>query len=361
MTTPESLRNILHERVTQADPALVESLGDRALRCYACGHRCRINDGREGVCRIRFNEGGVLYVPYGYVAGLQVDPIEKKPFYHVLPGSDALSFGMLGCDFHCSFCQNWISSQVLRDDNAVAPIREVTPEELVAVATRYGAPAAVSTYNEPLITSEWAAAVFRPARAAGLLTGYVSNGHATPEVIDFLEPIIDMYKVDLKCFQERSYRGLGGKLQAVLDTIRDLSSRGIWVEVVTLLVPGFNDDPQEVRDMADFLVSVSRDIPWHITAFHPDYNMLDTRRTSADDLRRAYDIGREAGLRFVYPGNLHGQLDSLEDTHCPQCRATLVRRTGFHVHECRVGADGSCPDCGEGIPGIWARRVPESQ
>src|SRR5215468_11389393 len=195
-----TLREILDSRVREADPHLCQSLDRNRIRCFACGHQCPISEGQPGVCKVRFNRGGKLYVPYGYVAGVQCDPIEKKPFFHAYPGALAYSFGMLGCDLHCAYCQNWVTSQALRDPAAVAGLMRVTPAELVLDALRQGGRVIVSTYNEPLITGEWAVAVFKEARAAGLVTAFVSNGNGTPEVIEYLKPWVDLYKVDLKSF-----------------------------------------------------------------------------------------------------------------------------------------------------------------
>jgi pyruvate formate lyase activating enzyme len=332
---------------------LYERLENGRVRCVACGHRCLIPPGREGICRVRFNADGVLRVPFGYVAGLHADPVEKKPFFHALPGAKALSFGMLGCDFHCGYCQNWLTSQALRDPSAMSPAEEVTPGEILAAARRSGARIVTSTYNEPLITSEWAAAVFRLAKAEGFLCSYVSNGNATAEVLEYLHPLVSLYKVDLKGFRDRPYRDLGGTLERVLWTIRALHESGIWVEVVTLVVPGFNDSDEELRDIARFLVSVSRDIPWHVTAFHPDYRMEDREATSVRSLLRAAEIGTSEGLNFVYAGNLPGAVRSWENTYCPGCRAVLVERLGFRVLANRLGADGRCPGCRQVVPGVW--------
>jgi pyruvate formate lyase activating enzyme len=326
--------------------------GDK-IRCVACGHRCLIGPGRHGICRVRFNENGQLRVPFGYVAGAASDPVEKKPFNHVLPGADALTFGMLGCDFHCGYCQNWVTSQALRDDAARAPVQEVTPAQLVRAAQRTGARLMVSSYNEPLITAEWAAAVFREAMPAGLLCAFVSNGNATAEALDFLKPWLRAYKIDLKSFNDRRYRELGGTLEHVCAGIRMVHERGIWLEIVTLLISGFNDDEAELRDMAKFLAGLSRDIPWHITAFHPDYKMTDVPQTLARQLVRAAEIGAEAGLRFVYAGNAPGRVGDWENTRCPKCRALLIERTGYALSDYRITPAGQCPDCGTTIPGIW--------
>ena len=332
---------------------LVEPLDARRIRCVACGHNCPLPDGAAGVCKVRFNRGGTLFVPWGYVGGVQCDPVEKKPFFHVLPGSLAFSFGMLGCDLHCSYCQNWVTSQALRDPHAVAPPRQVEPRQLVDQAVRIGARLMVSTYNEPLITAEWAVEIFRLARQAGLLTAFVSNGNATPQVLDYLQPHLDCYKVDLKSFDDKHYRQLGGRLSPILDTIGALHARGIWVEIVTLLISGFNDSDQELRALTTFLAGVSPDIPWHVTAFHADYRMSDTPDTSEQQLTRAAAIGRDSGLRYVYAGNRPGTVGELEDTRCPGCTAALVERTGYHVERDVLSGSGTCPACDTPVPGIW--------
>jgi pyruvate formate lyase activating enzyme len=305
------------------------------------------------VCKVRFNRDGKLYAPWGYVNGAYVDPIEKKPFFHALPGARALSFGMLGCDLHCGYCQNWVSSQALRDLRSSLDFEPAAPSDLVQAAVRQGAAAVVSTYNEPLITAEWAIAVFREAKAAGLVTGFVSNGNATPEVLEYIRPWVDLYKVDLKSFDDRRYHELGGRIGPILDSIGRIHEMGFWLEVVTLVVPGFNDSSEELGRMAAFLSGISRDIPWHVTAFHQDYKMQGPENTPAETLERAAAIGRAAGLNFVYAGNLPGLTGDLENTHCPGCGAAVVERRGFRVLRNRVSARGGCPVCGRAIPGIW--------
>ena len=502
---------------------LCERLPEGRVRCYACGHRCVIPPGQRGVCKVRWNDDGRLMVPAGYVAGLQLDPVEKKPFFHAYPGSRALSFGMLGCDYHCSYCfqgetpvltpigavrireifdaapepmpildgevrfprdahvisasgeirrvakafrhayrgevaivqpmylpavrctldhrwlattdssggdvqetrardltgdhfllvpklawsvdhgptellcdagshflvpvksvalepfdgdvynlevegehtylagfcavkncQNALTSQALRDPVMGVPPQEVTPAEIVDLAERHHARILTSTYNEPLITSEWAVEVFREGQGRGLVCSYVSNGNATPEVLDYLRPWVDLYKVDLKGFDDKHYRKLGGVLGTVLETIQRLHRLGFWLEVVTLVVPGFNDTDAELRDIARFLVSVSPDIPWHVTAFHPDYKMTDRERTTAKTLLRAAELGVGEGLNFVYAGNLRGRVESFENTSCPSCRALLIERVGYTILRDRLTpARGVCPSCGTPIPGRW--------
>ena len=553
---------------------LYEKLEDNAVRCFACGHRCVIREGRRGICQVRFNEGGELRVPHGYVAALQSDPVEKKPFFHVLSGTNALTFGMLGCDFHCGYCftgdtmvvtnqgpislqaafemgdshiergdgeisfptnlqaitstgclrdvkgvfrhhysgdlikitpyylpalrctpdhrvyvthdqntkpymvqskdleedhylviprrlqfsslqavdameyvrsyriahdslwkspsrqpvlasvdeafplpatkamtwceieedeeriveteefyliplrgieresfsgdvfnmevegehnylanfllvsncQNWLTSQAMRDpssDASVDYIRKISPKGMVEYARRTRASIVVSSYNEPLITSEWAVDIFKEARANGLMCAYVSNGNNTPEVMEYIRPYISAYKVDLKCMQDKSYRKLGGVLQNTLDGIKRAHEAGLWVEIVTLTIPGFNDSNEELWDAARFIAGVSPDIPWHVTAFHKDYKMTDPDNTDAKTLLRAAEIGREAGLRFVYAGNLPGQVGEYEDTFCPHCNTRLIRRTGYIVREYNITGAGACPKCDQKIPGLW--------
>jgi pyruvate formate lyase activating enzyme len=335
---------------------LYERLPDNALRCFACAHRCLIKENRRGICKVRFNQNGTLKVPWGYVAGLQSDPIEKKPFYHLLPGSDALTFGMLGCDFHCDYCQNWQTSQVSRDpaaDRAVGYVKKVMPDNMVDIARRSGAKVVASSYNEPLITTEWSVDIFKKAKEAGLHCVYISNGNATPEVLEYLKPYLTGYKIDLKTMQDRHYRKLGGVLQHVLDSIQIAHQIGLWVEIVTLVVPGFNDSTDELMESARFIASVSKDIPWHVTAFHPDYKMTGPSSTPVSTLIKAAEIGREAGLNYAYVGNVHGRVEEFENTHCPNCQTRLIQRQGFTILEYRIKAAGDCPECGEKIAGIW--------
>jgi pyruvate formate lyase activating enzyme len=350
-----TLQDTLAARTTDAAPELVEHLDKARLRCYACGHQCPIPEGATGVCKVRFNEGGRLRVPFGYVGGVQCDPIEKKPFFHAYPGALAYSFGMLGCDLHCSYCQNWVTSQALRDPVAVSPPRDISPTALADEAVDLGAQVVVSTYNEPLITVEWAVDVFREVRRRGLLTGFVSNGNGTERVLEYLRPHIDLYKVDLKSFNDRRYRELGGRLQPILETIAWLHRAGVWVEIVTLLISGFNDSEDELRNLTTFLAGVSPNIPWHVTAFHPDYKMTDVGPTTAAMLLRASRIASEAGLRYVYAGNLPGRVGQLENTSCSQCGELLIARYGYLIQKYTLTPDGDCPTCGVHLPGRWAR------
>jgi pyruvate formate lyase activating enzyme len=349
-----SLGDVLARETRQGE--LYEALPDGRLRCYACGHCCPLPDGALGVCKVRFNAAGKLMVPWGYVGGVQCDPIEKKPFFHAQPGALAYSFGMLGCDLHCAYCQNWVTSQALRDPDAIAPPLAADPEALVRDALRQQARVMVSTYNEPLITSEWAVAIFKEAKAAGLTTGFVSNGNGTPQVLEYLRPHVDLYKVDLKSFDDRHYRQLGGRLEPILDTIRRLHAMGFWVEIVTLLIPGFNSTREEITRLTAFVASVSPDIPWHVTAFHGDYKMTGPANTTREMLLEAADLGRQQGLRYVYAGNLPGEVGDLEDTRCATCGETLIARYGYYIRDYRLTTDGRCPTCQTAVPGRWSGR-----
>jgi pyruvate formate lyase activating enzyme len=351
-TTPieNPIKKILSKYTTVSN--FYTAFENKKIECFACGHRCILNDGKDGICKVRFNRNGKLFVPWGYVSAIQLDPIEKKPFYHILPGEKALSFGMLGCDLHCNYCQNWITSQTLRDKNSLAQVHNITAQEIndFAIATR--AHIVTSTYNEPLITSEWAIEIFKLAKKNNLLTSYVSNGNTTPEILELLRPYVDLFKVDLKGFNDKYYRKLGCPLKNILDSIQRLYEMKFWIEIVTLIVPQFNDSEIEIREIAKFIACVSPDIPWHVTAFHPDYKMKTTEKTSVCLLQRAAEIGYEEGLHFVYTGNLPGMLGNYENTYCYQCKELLVERIGFKIKKNNL-KNNSCPKCSTHIPGIW--------
>jgi pyruvate formate lyase activating enzyme len=338
---------------------LYEKLDNHKLRCFACGHRCVIFPGQRGICKVRYNQNGILQVPYGYAAGVQSDPVEKKPYFHVLPGSKALTFGMLGCDFHCGYCQNWVTSQALRDTAAGVMPAHFTPSDLIRSAKQTGARLVVSSYNEPLITAEWSMQIFKQAKAAGLLTGFVSNGNATPEALAYIKPYTDCYKVDLKSMRQRNYRELGGQLKHILWTIEALYQRGFWLEVLTLVIPGFNDSNEELGQAAGFIAGISPDIPWHVTAFHKDYRMTEPDNTTAATLIRAAKIGAEAGLHFVYAGNRPGEVGQWENTYCPGCHTLLIERYGYVILGYHLTDTGMCPKCGRAIPGRWPASAQE--
>ena len=346
-----ALADALNQMVRPGE--LFEKLPDARVHCFACAHNCEISDGGRGICQVRYNAGGTLFVPHGYVAALQCDPIEKKPFFHVLPSSDALTFGMLGCDLHCGYCQNWDISQALRDGNAGRPPSLVTPQQMAAIGKQQHARVFASSYNEPLITSEWAVEIFRAAVQENFLCAYVSNGNATREVLEYIKPYVRAYKIDLKTMRDKNYRALGAPLEHILDGIRMVYEMGFWLEIVTLVIPDFNDSEAELREAAQFIASLSPDIPWHVTAFHPDYKMTDRSGTVVNQLLRACEIGRDAGLHFVYAGNLPGRVGEWENTYCPNCRAMLIERYGYLISEYRITAQGTCPNCAREIAGIW--------
>lgn len=331
-----------------AQTILAEEAEEGKVRCLVCPNACLISPGARGVCGARFNKNGGLYAPRGYVASLSVDPVEKKPFYHFLPGAAALSFGMPGCNLGCRFCQNHELSQFFRNEGPELRAEKVSPRQLAVAAEAAGADIVASTYNEPFISCEWGREVFTAAREKGLKTAFVSNGYATAKAVEYIAPVLDACNVDLKFFSDAAYREYtGGRLDPVLDTIRLLWAAGVWVEVTTLVIPGLNDTDTELARMAEFCAGVSPDMPWHLSAFHPDYNMLDRARTPAATLSRAAALGRKAGLNYVYTGNI---ADGIEDTFCPRCGVKAVEREGFCVLARRLDG-GNCSACGAAIAG----------
>ncbi|HNW45341.1 MAG TPA: AmmeMemoRadiSam system radical SAM enzyme [Elusimicrobiales bacterium] len=340
-----SLRKLSKEAV------LYEKLPGGKTACRACAHRCVTGPGGTGRCGVRYNDHGILMAPWGYVSGAAADPVEKKPFFHALPGSVALSFGMFGCNFKCDFCQNWNISDARA--GGLQPL-ETSPGVLLREAGAAGARSVISTYNEPLITAEWSREIFAAAKAAGLRTGFVSNGYATPETAAFLRPVMDFWKVDLKTFNDERYRAVcGGELEKVKTGLETILKAGFWVEIVTLLIPGFNDSGPEISAMAAYLAGLSRDIPWHLTAFHPDHRMTAAPPTPPETLLRARETALRKGMRYVYCGNIRSRGSGLEDTACPACGRKVVERDGFTVKKNILDAGGGCP-CGEKIPGIWS-------
>ncbi len=301
---------------------------------------------------------------YRYVLIKKIQKIDYKGTVYNLETEQDHTYLANGVAVHN--CQNWVTSQALRDPEATAPPIKISPEALVDLAIERNCEVVASTYNEPLITSEWAVEIFKEAKRRNLVTAYISNGNGTPEVLDYIRPWTDLYKIDLKSFDDRHYRELGGALENVCRTIRDVYERGFWLEIVTLLIPGFNDSDQEVQKLTEFVASVSPHIPWHVTAFHKDYKMTDPENTTTRHLLRAVEIGKKAGLRYIYPGNLPGQVGDGENTYCPNCRALVIRRFGFKVLEDRVTpAGGQCFKCRTPIPGFWkkvsSKRLSENQ
>jgi pyruvate formate lyase activating enzyme len=322
---------------------------DSRIRCVSCGHRCLIAEGASGICGVRQNVSGDLLVPRNFVAAKKIMPVEINTVYHVRPGKKSLIFGMFGCDMHCGYCQNWKISQAPRESRSMEP-EPVTPQSLIEEAIAEGCEVICSAFNEPLITSEWANEVFAEAKRRKLVTMFVSDGNATPEVLRYLRPHLDVYRIDLKAGTEENYHQLGGRLSVVLQSMREAYELGFWVEAVSLLVPYFNDHPSEIRFMAAAVAQISPDIPWHVNAFLPNYKMTERPPTSFQILNLAAGIGYGKGLKYVYIGNLAGS--PLENTYCPECKNVLIERTNYSVTNCAV-MNGSCPQCGYRIPGIW--------
>jgi pyruvate formate lyase activating enzyme len=266
---------------------------------------------------------------------------------------------MLGCNLHCSYCQNWQLSQKLRDSHAAGQPIVIEPEEVVQHAMRLGAKVVGSALNEPLITAEWSVEIFKRARASGLHCSYVSSGNATEEVLDFIRPVVALLKIDLKSMSRANYRSLGATRDNVLETIQQAHAKGFWLEVVTLLIPEWNSSDSEIRDIARFLASVSEEIPLHLWRFRRNYRMMDANEVDVSLLVRAGNIARNEGLHYVYAGVMPGLLGDLEHTLCPSCAALLVQRVGYQVTKYRITADGRCPSCGKKIPGLWTRRPDE--
>jgi pyruvate formate lyase activating enzyme len=323
---------------------LYAKLDDHLVRCALCAHRCTIKPGRRGICGVRENQEGVLYtLVYGEAIAAHVDPIEKKPIYNFLPGTRSFSIATVGCNFHCRFCQNADISQAPREGLSLAG-EEFPPEQVVRVAKRYACDSIAYTYTEPTIFFEYAYDTAKLAHQEGIKNIFVTNGYMTLEALEEIEAYLDAANVDLKSFDDGFYRRLcGARLRPVLETIEAMHQRGVWVEVTTLLIPGLNDSEDELEQIAQFLAGIDVDIPWHVSRFTPRYKMLDKPQTPVDTAHRAAEIGREAGLRYVYVGNAPGNM--YENTLCPACGAVAIARIGYHT---TLNLEGSrCGSCGQ--------------
>ena len=352
---PKSLRTLLEARTTAS--ALHQAEPDGRIRCAACAHRCALGNGETGVCGVRFNRGGELRAPAGYVARQYLRPVETNTIYHVLPGAKSLTFGMYGCDLRCPYCQNWNVSQALREGLDDERPEDVTARDLVAGAVARGCRVICGAFNEPLIAAEWAREIFTEAKARGLVTGVITDGNTTPETLAYMRPVTDVYRVDLKALSPEQYRILGGKAAPVFEGIREAKRLGYWIELVTLVVPAFNDDPRGLREMAREVAAIDPAIPWHLNAFYPRYRMRERPRTPAMALFAAAGSAMARGMKYVYAGNLP-ELRGMSHTRCADCRAMLVERADYSTIGNRI-AGGSCPDCGAAIPGIWSAPVSE--
>ncbi len=329
---------------------LYRKLDHSVVLCDLCRHRCRIQPGQRGICAVRENRNGILTsLVYRKIIARSIDPIEKKPLFHFLPGSLSYSIATVGCNFHCRHCQNAEIARMPQDQGEIFG-EEISPEEIVREAGEMGCSSIAYTYTEPTIFFETAYETARLAREEGIRNVFVSNGYMTEEAIDCIAPYLDAANIDLKGL-EPFYREIcGAHFQPVVDTIRRMHERGIWVEVTTLVIPGLNDGEDELAPLADVIASIAPSIPWHLSAFHPAYRCMDRPPTSAATIRKARSVGRNRGLQYVFVGNLPGEEG--EDTLCPHCRKPIIRRSGYRIIE-RVIRNGTCPFCGAVIPGVW--------
>ncbi len=323
------------------------------VRCLLCNHRCLISNGHRGICGVRENRKAVLYsLVYGKVISRSLDPIEKKPLFHFLPGTSSFSISTVGCNFRCEHCQNWQISQYPRLISEEIPGDDYTPGDIVAEALAAGARSISYTYVEPTIFFEFAYDCMVEAQRSGLKNVFVSNGYMTAEVVDKAASVLHGINIDLKAFTERFYKQVcGASLAPVLENIRLFREKGVWVEVTTLVIPEWNDSPEELAEIARFIASIDKNIPWHVSAFYPTFKMTDKPPTPLSTLELAVEIGRDAGLNFVYQGNLVSE--GGEDTRCPSCKEKLIIRNRYIIRENRI-ASGACPSCGNQIPGVWS-------
>lgn len=330
-----------------------EPLENGRTKCKTCAHNCLIVPGKRGICGVRENRDGKLYaLNYGKIVAENVDPIEKKPLFHFLPGSKSYSIATVGCNFRCLFCQNADISQMPRETNIIYG-KDRAPEDIVREASMRKCDSISYTYTEPTIFLEYALDVMKPARSMGIANVFVSNGFMSPETCNEIIPVLDAANIDLKSFREEFYRELcGAHLSPVLDTIVRLKKAGVWIEITTLIIPGKNDDPSELRDIARFIVSVGKETPWHVTRFHPAYRMLNSSITPVSTLIQAREIGLKEGLEFVYTGNVPGEKG--ESTFCPSCKALLIERFGFMSKIVNMD-HGRCSKCGRPVAGVWRK------
>jgi pyruvate formate lyase activating enzyme len=329
---------------------LYQKLDEKKVRCNLCAHRCVIHPGKSGICKVRDNIDGKLFTKvYGRAIAQHIDPVEKKPLYHFYPGSKAYSFATPGCNFHCRFCQNWEISQI-PNEGIFEMGQKITPEQIVSNAKYSGCTSIAHTYTEPTIFFEYSLDVAVRAHKEGLKNIYVSNGYMTYEMLEMIGPYLDAANIDLKAFRDETYRRIiGGRLQPILDNLKKIKEMGVWLEVTSLIIPGINDDPEEIRDIANFVVKeLGADVPWHISRFFPAWKMKEVPATPLKTLQLAEATGFEAGLRYVYIGNV---ASNREATRCPTCGKVLINRTGFGILKNKIH-NGRCPNCGTEISGV---------
>jgi len=338
---------------------LYEKLKDNKVCCEACYHHCIISDKKTGICGVRQNIDGDLYLlVYGKAISVNIDPVEKKPLFHFLPGQKAFSLGTLGCNFACAFCQNWEISQAPKISNTQYTIHntdlwgeEWEPKKIVNYCKENNIPIIAYTYNEPTIWAEYALDTMKLAKKEGIKNIWVSNGFMKEKALNLIAPYLDAINIDLKSFSEDFYQKIcKGQLKPVKENIKRIWKMGIWEEVTTLIIPGLNDSGKELKQIVKFLAEVSKDIPWHISAFYPSYKMLDRPPTPEETLITAYKIGKKAGLRYVYTGNIPDS--NYESTFCPKCNTLIIERWGMKILENNL-KNGRCPKCKTKIQGIW--------
>jgi pyruvate formate lyase activating enzyme len=328
---------------------LVETVAD-GLRCLLCAHHCRLKDGQTGICGVRKNSGGQLAaLSYDKVAATHSDPIEKKPLYHFLPGSISFSIATMGCNFKCKFCQN--NSLSVVPENGRLYGQDIAPEELVRTALHYGSRSIAYTYTEPTIYFELMLETAKLAAAEGIKNVMVTNGYMSGEALEMMSPYLHGANVDLKSFSDDFYRKMcGARLQYVLETIESMKEKDVWIELTTLLIPGLNDDPAEIKELISFIVDLDNEIPWHVSRFYPQHNLTDKPPTNPQEIFNYLEIARDMGLKYLYAGNVLS--DRWENTVCPECDSLLIERSGYSTRVRGLTA-GACGSCGTPIAGVW--------
>lgn len=334
---------------------LSKKLSSGKILCQACAHACKLDEGEYGICGVRrVVDGELKLLVYGLAAAVNIDPIEKKPMFHFLPKTRVFSLGTVGCNLSCQFCQNHEISQYPKENNHKIVGREFPPQMIVQEALEHGCESIAYTYNEPIVFFEYTYDTAKLAHEKGIKNIYVTSGYETKKAIDLLEPYIDGMNIDIKAFREEFYQEIcGAKLKPVLEAVKYAHQKGIWIEITTLLIPGKNDSDEEIRDIARFIADLDRSIPWHLSAFHPTYKMLDLPHTPESTLLRAYKIGQEEGLKYLYIGNVDN--GDFESTYCPSCRERVVDRSGNigqYVTN-RLDENGKCPNCAYSLEGVW--------
>jgi len=343
------------EDIMSAPAWLSKKLSSGKVLCQACAQACKLEEGEYGICGVRKVEDGELkLLVYGLAAAVNVDPVEKKPMFHFLPGSTVFSLGTVGCNFSCTFCQNYDISQYPKEHEHQVIGQELPPENIVELALENGCNSIAYTYNEPIVFFEYTYDTAKLAHEKGLKNIYVTSGFETRKAIDLLAPYIDGMNIDIKAFTDEFYRNIsGGRLKPVLDAVKYAHEKGIWIEITTLLIPGKNDSNEEIRGIAKFIAELDIAIPWHLSAFYPTYKMLDAPPTPGSTLRRAYEIGKEEGLKYVYIGNMDDE--DRESTYCPECGKKVIHRHG-HIGQYVTNTlepGGKCPNCGYKLEGVW--------